>query len=142
MAAPSHGMAMRPRRFWGTGSASYRASGPGPGGWGAAVNTGQGNSQALGMYTVPTFFPGNGSTEPLTAYSGNESPDPQVACPGYSGLPLFIEIGGNVDTTAGAHTLTTNGTPINTCTIDSANPTYTSYPPWPGGPYPMPQAPL
>ena len=142
MAAPFHAMAMMDPRLSVTGFGSYRDSATSPWRMGAAVNTGQGNSQALGMYTVPTFFPGNGSTEPLTAYSGNESPNPQVACPGYSGLPLFIEIGGNVDTTAGAHTLTTNGTPINTCAIDSANPTYTSYLKWRGGVILMPQSAL
>jgi len=94
------------------------------------------------MYTNPVFFPGNGATEPLTSYSGNESPNPQSACPGYNGLPLFIEIGGNVSTAAGAHTLTGNGTLLDTCTIDSANPSFTSNLKWRGGVIVMPRAPL
>jgi hypothetical protein len=142
MGAPFHAMAMMDPRLSSTGFGSYRNSAYSPWQMGAAVNVSQGNSQALGMYTNPVFFPGNGATEPLTAYSGNESPNPQSACPGYSGLPLFIEIGGNVDTVAGAHTLTGNGSLLATCAIDSSNTSFTSNLKWHGGVIVMPQAPL
>jgi hypothetical protein len=140
MGAPFHAMAMMDPRLSATGFGSYRDSTASPWQMGAAVDTGHGNSNAMGLYTVPTFFPGNGSIEPLTAYSGNEFPDPQGACPGYSGLPIFIEVGGNVSTTAGAHTLSTNGSLLNNCVIDATNATYSSYLKWRGGVILMPQA--
>ena len=142
MGAPFHAMAMMDPRLTTTGFGSYRQS-PSPSTWqmGAAVNVGQGMT-APGQY--PVFFPGNGSTEPLTAYSGNEFPDPtgSTGCPGYSGLPLFIEVGGNVNTSASAHAVTQNGTLLDTCAIDSTNATYSSYLKWRGGVIVMPRSPL
>ncbi|TMC54778.1 MAG: hypothetical protein E6J20_02245 [Chloroflexi bacterium] len=142
MAAPFHAMAMMDPRLSSTGFGSYRDTTTSPWQMGAAVDTSHGNSSALGLYTLPTFFPGNGSTEPLTSYSGNETPNPQAACPGYSGLPIFIEVGGNISTTAGAHTLSANGTLLNTCTIDSTNASFASYLTWRGAVILMPQNPL
>jgi hypothetical protein len=142
MGAPFHAMAMMDPRLGTTGFGSYRNAGYSPWQLGAAVNVNQGNSNAQGLYSNPVTFPGNGASEPLTSYSGNEFPNPQAACPGYSGLPLFIEIGGNVDTVAGAHALTGNGTPLTTCTIDSSNPSFTSNLKWRGGVILMPQAAL
>jgi hypothetical protein len=140
MGAPFHAMAMMDPRLTQTGFGSYRNAAYTPWQMGAAVDTGRG-ATAPGQY--PVYFPGNGSTEPLTAYSGNESPDPTLACPGYSGLPLFIEVGGNVATTAGAvHSLTGNGIPLTHCVIDSTNPTYTNNLKWRGGVIVFPQAPL
>jgi hypothetical protein len=140
MGAPFHAMAMMDPRLTETGFGSYRNAAYSPWQMGAAVNVGQGMTSA-GQY--PVFFPGNGTTEPVTSYSGNEFPDPTQACPGYSGLPLFIEVGGNVATTAGpVHSLTGNGTPLTHCVIDSTNPTFTSYLKWRGGVIVFPQAPL
>ncbi|MHB8589552.1 MAG: CAP domain-containing protein [Candidatus Dormibacteraceae bacterium] len=139
MGAPFHAMAMMDPRLATTGFGSYRNSAYT---WqmGAAVNTGQGMT-AAGTY--PVYFPGNLSTEPLTSYSGNEFPDPQLACPGYTGLPLFIEVGGNVDTTAGpVHTLIANGTSLTNCVIDSTNATFAGYLKWRGGVIVFPQQPL
>jgi hypothetical protein len=139
MGAPFHAMAMVDPRLSSTGFGSYRNSAYSPWQMGAAVDTSRGNSGATGLYTNPVFFPGNLTTEPLTSYSGNESPNPQAACPGYSGLPLFIEIGGNVSTTAGAHTLTANGGLLANCVIDANNASFTSYLKWRGGVILMPQ---
>ena len=139
MAAPFHAMAMMDPRLTTTGFGSYRNTAYS---WqmGAAVDVGQGMT-APGQY--PVFFPGNGSTQPLTAYSGNESPDPTQACPGYSGLPLFIEVGANVATTAGAvHSFTGNGVALSHCVIDSTNPAYTNYLKWRGAVIVFPQQPL
>jgi hypothetical protein len=142
MGAPFHAMAMMDPRLATTGFGSYRQA-PSPSSWqmGAAVNVSQGIG-APGPY--PVYFPGNGSTEPLTAYSGNEFPDPTQAggCPGYSGLPLFIEVGANVNTAATAHVLTANGAPVDSCAIDSANSLFTSYLKWRGGVIVMPRSPL
>ena len=67
----------------------------------------------------------NLSAMPLTSYKGGEFPDPLSACAGYSaptGLPITIQVGGNVATTVGAHVFTGNGSPLTHCVIDSSNP--------------------
>src|SRR5439155_9298102 len=52
--------------------------------------------------------------------------DPLQACSGYTaptGLPVFIEVGGNVPTTASpTHSFTGNGVPLAHCIIDSTVP--------------------
>jgi hypothetical protein len=125
MGAPFHAMAMMDPRLFQTGFGSYRNSAYT---WqmGAALDIVRGNSFTGGQF--PVYFPGNNSTEPLTAYSGNEYPDPQLACAGYVGLPVFVEVGGNVNTLAGpAHTFVGNGVSLDNCVIDSSNPNFTSY---------------
>jgi uncharacterized protein YkwD len=140
MAAPFHAMAMMDPRLTQTGFGSYRNAAYSPWQMGAALNVNQG-ATAPGQY--PVFFPGNGSTEPLTSFSGNETPDPTLACPGYRGLPLFIEVGANVATTAGpVHSLTGNGVPLTHCVIDSTNPSFTNNLKWRGGVIVFPQQPL
>jgi Cysteine-rich secretory protein family len=122
MQAPFHALGLMDPRLSTTGFGSYREV---KSGWqmGAAVDVLRGNPFTGGHY--PVYFPGNGSTEPLTAYGGNESPNPLSACPGYaapSGLPVFIQVGGNVATTAGpAHSFVGNGTALEHCVIDSNN---------------------
>src|SRR5581483_9911842 len=106
MAAPFHAMGMMDPRLTSTGFGAYAdASAPG---WKKAwaLDVIQGNSFTGGSY--PVYFPGNGSTEPLTNYSGNEYPVPLAACPGYSlptGLPVFVQVGGFTETTAAATTI-------------------------------------
>jgi hypothetical protein len=139
MGAPFHSMAMMDPKLATTGFGSYRNAAYT---WqmGAALNTGQGRT-APGQY--PVYFPGNGSIEPLTGYSGNEFPDPLQACPGASGLPLFIEVGNFVATTAGpVHTLIGNGVSLANCVIDSTNTTLAPYLTSRGGVIVFPQQPL
>jgi len=143
MQAPFHAMGMMDPRLSQTGFGSYREVKPG---WdmGAAVDVVRGNSFSGGQY--PVYFPGNGATEPLTSYGGGEFPDPLQACPGYSvptGLPVFIQVGGNVSTVAGpVHSFTGNGVPLNHCVIDSTNPAIGSYLVARGGVILIPQTPL
>ena len=143
MAAPFHAMGMMDPRLTQTGFGSYRQV---KSGWqaGFALDTIRGNSFSGGTY--PVYFPGNGTTEPLTTYGGGEFPDPLQACPGYSaptGLPIFIEVGGNVNTTAGAvHSFTGNGVPLSHCVIDSSNSALSSYLYTRGGVILIPQQPL
>jgi hypothetical protein len=124
MQAPFHAMGMMDPRLTSTGFGSFRQV---KSGWqmGAAVDVLRGNSFTGGQY--PVYFPGNGSTEPLRTFGGNETPDPLQACPGYTvptGLPVFVEVGGNVSTTVGpVHTITGNGVSLANCAIDSTNPT-------------------
>lgn len=139
MGAPFHAMGMMDPRLTSTGFGSYRNAGYSPWQMGAALNVGQGIGSPG---TYPVYFPGNGSTEPLTTYSGNESPDPTLACPGSSGLPLFIEVGGYVDTSVTVHTLVGNGTTLTNCVIDSSNPNYSGILKWRGAVMMFPQQPL
>jgi hypothetical protein len=124
MGAPYHAMGLMDPRLATTGFGSYREV---KSGWqeGATVDTLRGNPFTGGQY--PVYFPGNGSSEPLTSYSGNEFPDPLTgACAGYSvptGLPVFVQVGGNVATTVGpVHSFTGNGTPLAHCVLDSSSP--------------------
>ena len=121
MQAPFHALGLMDPRLTTTGFGSYREV---KSGWqmGAAVDTLRGNPFTGGQY--PVFFPGNGTTEPLTSYGGYESPDPLQACPGYTaptGLPVFIQVGGNVSTSVGAHAFTANGAPLTHCVVDTSN---------------------
>jgi hypothetical protein len=143
MAAPFHAMGMMDPRLTQTGFGSYREV---KSGWDEAgtLDTIRGNSFSGGNY--PVYFPGNGASEPLTTYGGGEFPDPLQACPGYSaptGLPVFIEVGGNVNTTAGpVHSFTGNGVALNHCVIDSSNGAVSSYLYTRGGVILVPQQPL
>lgn len=121
MQAPFHSMGLMDPRLTATGFGSYREV---KSGWqlGAAVDTLRGNSWSGGQY--PVYFPGNGTTEPLVSYSGGEFPDPLQSCPGYSvptGLPVFVQVGGNVATSASASSFTGNGVALAHCVIDSNN---------------------
>ena len=143
MQAPFHAMGLMDPRLTQSGFGSYREV---KSGWdmGAAVDVIRGNSFTGGNY--PVYFPGNGTTEPLTSYGGGEFPDPLQACPGYSvptGLPVFIQVGGNVNTTVGSvHSFTGNGVQLNHCVIDSSNSSVGSYLYTRGGVILVPQAPL
>ena len=121
MAAPFHELGMMDPRLTSTGFGSYRQV---KSGWqaGFTLDVLRGNSFTGGTY--PVFFPGNNSSEPLTSYRGGEYPDPLTACPGYAaptGLPITIQVGGNVATSVGAHAFTGNGSPLAHCVIDSSN---------------------
>ncbi len=122
MGAPFHALGMMDPRLSSTGFGAYREV---KSGWqaGFSVDVLRGNSFTGGTY--PVFFPGDGSVIPLRSYSGNEYPDPLQACPGYgmpTGLPVFVQVGGNVSTTVGAHAFTGGGVPLENCVIDSNNP--------------------
>lgn len=121
MAAPFHQLGMMDPRLSSTGFGAYRQV---KSGWqaGFTLDTLRGNSFSGGNY--PVFFPGNGSSVPLSSYGGGEFPDPLQGCPGYSaptGLPVTIQVGGNVATTITAHSFTGNGLALAHCVIDSTN---------------------
>jgi hypothetical protein len=140
MAAPFHAMAMMDPRLTTTGFGAYRENRPS--GWdaGFTLDTSRGNPFSGGSY--PVMWPGNGKTVPLRTYSGNESPNPLSACPGYTGtvgLPVFIQVGGNVNTTVTAHSFKGNGAALASCAIDSGDFSSLYYR---GGVILIPQAPL
>jgi len=142
MAAPFHAMGMMDPRLTQTGYGAYREV---KSGWqaGFTLDVLRGNSFTGG--TFPVYFPGNGATVPLTQYRGGESPDPLQGCPGYAtptGLPLFIELGGNVSTSVTAHSFTANGLPLAHCVIDTSNAALGSSLKYRGGVIVIPQKPL
>lgn len=142
MQAPFHAMGMMDPRLRTTGFGSYRES---KSGWdmGAAVNVVQGNSFTGGAF--PVFFPGNGTTVPLASYGGGEYPDPLTPCSAYAaptGLPLWVETGGNVFTNASLDSFTGNGVALPHCVIDSNNPSLGSYLTERGAVIVIPKAPL
>jgi hypothetical protein len=143
MQAPFHAMGLMDPRLSQTAFGSYREV---KSGWqmGAAVDVLRGNSFSGGAY--PVYFPGSGTTEPLTSYGGGEFPDPLQACPGYgvpAGLPVFVQVGGNVATTAGSvHSFTGNGVALAHCVIDSNNSALGSYLTERGGVILIPRQPL
>jgi len=123
MQAPFHAMGLMDPSLTTTGFGSYREV---KSGWqmGATVDTLRGNPWSGGHW--PVYFPGNGTSEPLRSYDGYESPNPLVACSGYTaptGLPVFVMTGRNLSTTVGAHSFTGNGTALAHCVIDSHNAT-------------------
>jgi hypothetical protein len=122
MAAPFHALGMMDPRLSSTGFGSYREV---KSGWqaGFTLDTLRGNSFSGGTY--PVYFPGNQSSEPLTSYQGGEFPDPLQGCPGYgtpTGLPVFVQVGGNVATSVTAHAFTAGGTALAHCVLDSSTP--------------------
>jgi hypothetical protein len=143
MQAPFHAIGMMDPRLSQTGFGSYREA---KSGWqmGASLDTIHGNSFTGGRY--PVYFPGAGSTEPLRTFAGGESPDPLQACPGYAvptGLPVFVQVGGNVATSAGSvHSFVGNGVPLEHCVIDSNNPSVGSHLVARGGVILIPRQPL
>lgn len=91
---------------------------------GAALNVIQGIDRNV-QPQFPVLFPGNGSTMPLLAYAGNESPDPLTACPGYTaptGPPIMVQLGSfSVVPNVTATTLTRDGEALEHCVYDEAN---------------------
>ncbi len=143
MQAPFHAMGMMDPRLTQTGFGSYREA---KAGWdmGATLDVIRGNSFSGGQY--PVYFPGNNLTEPLTTYGGYEFPDPLQACPGYgtpTGLPVFVQVGGNIATTAGpVHSFKGNGVALEHCIIDSNSPSVGSSLSYRGGVIVIPRQPL
>ena len=71
-------------------------------------------------YPYAVEFPPAGATVSLR-WTGLESPDPLTACPGYTapvGLPITLQLGYLIDPELGAHSLTRNGKPVESCAYD------------------------
>jgi hypothetical protein len=145
MQAPFHALGMMDPRLQSTGFGAFRD--PAAPGWRAAwaLDVLSGNSGTGGSY--PVYWPGNGKTVPLRTYNGFESPDPLQACPGYTaptGLPVFVQVGSNVATSAPAagSTFTANGAPLQHCIIDSNTPNVGGGLKWRGAVIVIPLQPL
>jgi Cysteine-rich secretory protein family len=142
MQAPFHAMGMMDPRLQQTGFGAYRQT---RSGWqaGFTLDVIRGNSFTGGQY--PVYWPGNGKTVPLRSYTGGESPDPLQACPGYSvptGLPVFVQVAGNIATSVSAHSFTGNGVALAHCVIDSNSAGLGTYLTQRGGVIVIPRQPL
>ena len=141
MAAPFHATAMVDPRLSIAGYGAYREN---RSGWAAGFALDVHTDPFAGSY--PVYWP-NGVTVPLRTYSGNEWPDPLTQC-GYSGtvgLPVFVEVGGFVDTDVTNHAFLANGVNIASCAIDSVHstdPNIKSILKWRGAVIVIPQAAL
>jgi streptogramin lyase len=121
MEALLHSFGMTDPTLASTGFGSYREVGP-VSTSGFAVDVLRGRSGTGGTY--PVFFPGPGSTEPLTTGDTETFPCPYN---GLVGLPVYVEVGFGVATTVSAHTFTGNGTPVDHCVGDSHDPSGSSW---------------
>ncbi len=72
--------------------------------------------------TYPVMWPGNGATVALTAYPGNEYPDPLASCSGYktpTGLPVILQVGDGSQTPhVTAHSFAQGATLLESCVYD------------------------
>src|SRR5205807_7082602 len=91
-------------------------------------------------------WPGGGGGGRVGWCGGSESPEPVQACSGCAapaGLPVFVQVGGNVSTAASpVHSFTGNGTPLAHCIIDSTVPSVGSSLTSRGAVIVIPKAPL
>lgn len=74
--------------------------------------------------SFPVLWPGDGTTVGLTAYAGNEAPDPLTGTPGFtapSGLPIYCLLGtGAVTPVVNGSSLTTGGQPVTHAVFDES----------------------
>jgi len=122
MAGPFHSMGILDPSLTQVGFGSFRQSMPGEQ-MAAALNIIAGRGPTT-TAALPVLWPGNGSSVPLLAYSGGESPDPLASCPGYSapaGLPIVMLFGSNATTSVGAFSIFTGGHPLDSCEFDATN---------------------
>ena len=121
LTAPFHALGVLDPKLQTTGFGSFRGEGTSTK-MSAALDVIRGRT---GSGTYPVFFPGNGSTVPLRAYGGGESPDPLTSCPGYlapTGLPLILQLGpGNVTPSVTAYSLTGSGGMVDVCLFDETS---------------------
>ncbi len=120
-----------------TGFGSYREADGGAVQMAAALDVQRGWNDTPAP-TYPVFWPGNGRTVSIRAYSGSDYPDPlrHPGCAGAQGLPIILQVGNgalNVGLAASNPTLLrTGGMPLPHCaftetTYDGGNTTDTSY---------------
>jgi len=96
--------------------------------WGASLDVRRGADELdfNSMIAETVLWPGPGSTVSVNAYAGNESPDPELACPGFTGLPLVILMAGSrfhePEPTAGfTASMSGPGGPVEVCPITGAS---------------------
>ncbi len=79
----------------------------------------------MSQFPEPVEFPSDGSTLPVALRSfGGEWPNPLSSCPGYgplTGEPISLVFDNQFSPKLTAFTVTRDGTPVETCGIDSTN---------------------
>ena len=125
MAGPFHALGILNPRLRQVGFGSYRED---AGRWrmAAALDVLEGLDYSAPPSTgYPVMWPGDGTTTPLKAYSGSESPDHLTSCPGYTrpaGQPIILQIGnGNVTPSVGEHSLTDGSAALDHCIFDETS---------------------
>ncbi len=116
MAAPFHALGMLRPGLVSSGFGSYNSASFAS----AALNVL--SHATFGPPSHPVEWPGPGTTVPLTAYSGNESPNPLTSCPtvhGSAGLPVYLELPATPNVSA--VTFSTSTQSIGTCEFDETN---------------------
>jgi len=118
---PFHGVGLLDPQLEQTGFGFFRTGNL----WASTLDVIRGINTRSRPTGYPYAFPANGTTEPLTSYTGNEFPDPLTACPGYrapAGLPIYLLLGtGSITPSVTAHSLTSGGQALDHCIYDETN---------------------
>jgi hypothetical protein len=120
---PFHALGMLDPHLTVTGFGSYRDGKASGIRMAAAIDVWSKRSYSLPAgASYPVMWPGNGATVALTAYHGNESPNPLVSCSGYSaptGLPVILQVGdGSQTPNVTAHSFSQGGAQLDSCVFD------------------------
>ena len=125
MQGPFHALGLIDPRLVSVGFGTYREA---IGRWhmGAALDVLQGLEWNLGASTAfPVLWPAEGSTTPLSAYTGSENPDPLASCPEYSvpsGLPIVMQLGtGSATPEVTDHSFWQGDTELDHCVFDETS---------------------
>jgi uncharacterized protein YkwD len=120
---PFHALGMLDPHLTITGFGSYRDSGASGIRMAAAIDVWSKRSSSLPAgASYPVMWPGNGATVALSAYYGNESPNPLASCSGYSaptGLPIILQVGNGSQTpNVTGHSFAQGSTSLDSCVFD------------------------
>ncbi len=124
MKGPFHAVGILDPALHQVGFGSYREA---IGTWkmGATLDVIRGLDTIPSDVTFPVRWPENGTTMPLLAYSGGETPDPLTSCPGYtvpSGPPIILQLGaGNITPAVTAHAFRQGAMDLEHCVFDETN---------------------
>lgn len=128
MSGAFHAVAILDPQLQQTGFGSYREAVSTSWKMGATLDVKRGLGDVPPAVSFPVFFPQDGGFTWLTAYNGNEFPNPLASCPGYvapSGPPILLQLGsGNLSPTVTDHSFSQGDTPLEHCIFNET--TYTN----------------
>jgi hypothetical protein len=123
MQAPFHAVSILDPSLHQVGYGSYRETDGGLQ-MGAALDVLRGQGDIPAEVHFPIFWPGNGSTSPLTSFN-SESPNPLTSCPGYSapsGLPVILQVGaGDLTPRVEAYSFSNDGVQLESCAFSETS---------------------
>jgi cysteine-rich secretory family protein len=76
-----------------------------------------------GRFAAPVMFPADGTVVALYSFPGVEWPAPLTACAGFrgpTGLPVTLELGGNVQAVVEQHRFSEDGRALEHCVFDAS----------------------